>query len=71
MHVEQRNGSQPAQGEQIDSVYELFILVVVIITLLMLVAYYMPFVSQPAKQGLRWLGMYLGFIFPYDLVRSR
>jgi hypothetical protein len=50
MRMEQTNGVKPTQGEQIDSVYELFILVVVIITLLMLAAYYLPSsVSQPDR----------------------
>ena len=70
MRMDQTNGSKPTQGEQIDSVYELFILVVVITTLLMVAAYYMPVVSGPTKQGLRWLSLYLSLIFPYDLFRS-
>jgi len=70
MRMEQSNGSKPAQVEPIDSVYELFILVVVIVTLLMLVAYYLPILSEPMKNGLRWLSFFLGLIFPYDFVRS-
>jgi voltage-gated potassium channel len=70
MRMDQTNGSKPTKGEQIDSVYELFILVVVVITLLMLVAYYLPFLSEPTKRGLRWLSLYVGLIFPYDFVRS-
>lgn len=49
--MDQSNGFQPARGEQTDSVYELFILVVVASTMLMLATDYLPFVSGPTKTG--------------------
>ena len=66
----QTNATKPARHEPSDTVYELFILVLTIFSLLMVAAYYLLSVTEATKQALLWFDLLISLIFLADSFRS-
>ncbi len=68
--MDQTNTTKPARHEPGDTVYELFILILTIFSLLMLAAYYLLPVTEETKQALLWIDVLISLIFLADFFRS-
>jgi voltage-gated potassium channel len=62
--------NKPARNEASNSVYELFILMLAIFSLLMVAAYYLLSISEATKQALLWIDVLISLIFLADFFRS-
>jgi voltage-gated potassium channel len=68
--MDQTNETRSARAEQHDTVYELFIAVLAIFSLLMLAAYYLLPVTEATKEALLWVDLLISLIFLADFFRS-
>jgi voltage-gated potassium channel len=68
--MDQTNATKPAGPEPADNVYELFILILTLFSLLMLAAYYLLPISQATKESLLWVDLLISLIFLADFLRS-
>jgi voltage-gated potassium channel len=68
--MDQTNETRSARAEENDTVYELFIAVLAIFSLLMLAAYYLLPVTEATKEALLWVDLLISLIFLADFFRS-
>jgi len=68
--MEQPKVTETARHEASDTAYELFILVLIIFSLLMLAVYYLFSVSESTKEALLWIDLLISLIFLADFFRS-